>query len=1292
MSTRKWKLGRAILPLLLSAVMVMEPAASAATVYAEEGEYIVDVTQEDQTNDTAVEEVPVDDAEITDQAAESADEAGSEQANGQEDEDSTENNVGEGTESPSEDVGEQGDSSEAEEGENSDTDVDGEEELPEEELPDEELSDEELTGEEEIPVEDELEEEPKEDVEKKDAEDEALLGFEGMPDGYRLTAAQQEEKSVLADYTGNLSEADEGILYVKGEIMTFADSQEEAEMIAEAFNAKIKSFDSGLLVMTLGEKTTVATAIRAAASSKTMLPAVWPNYYRYLYADEIIEVQEAEYEVEADTETADVEDGDIPSLESYERVIDAYSDPYLSPTSDQYQWQHVAVGSAYAWKADYTGKNVKVAVLDTGVLASHEDLTIAGSYDASPSASPNSDIVGHGTHVAGIIGAKSNTKGGVGIAPDATLYSIKVFANNGETTDDIIIRGISRAIELDVDIVNMSLGGPAYNNLLQKKVTEAYKAGIAVFASAGNDGISCYNYPAALKNVICVAATDTNSGRADFSTYGSWVDISAPGVNIWSTYNNGGYASLSGTSMACPVAAGEAAVLLSSHSSLQGKAKDNKRVDALLKLMKSNTVKASGSGMGSGIVSLTKAFKLSTATTKPNAPTIEITPDDKSAAQNVTVTIRTTPGVDVYYTTDGKNPVYKNGERGTGTIQYAKPFTINNSAKGTIKAIAVNESGVASAVKSASYTLKPYVTKIDISGVQKVAKGKSIQLSAEVSPAYAANKGIDWKLQTTVSGVTVSSSGKVTVAGNAATGSVTVVAAAKDRDGMVTATYTIQVIDKVNISSVKFKNKSVSLKMPNDKSYSLTQEGNFEATSIDGTAVTAADFKWTSSNKAIATVDANGVITPVKAGKATITALANDSSGKKATCTVTVTQLATGVEISGPTAVGVGKSVTLKAEVKPSNTNNKKVTWKLYKGSAEVGASEGISISSSGKVTAKAPASGIYTVRAYSADNEAVYGQAAIRVTSGTISRISFADSKDSKVKIFRKRSVSKTPIQKTVNLTIEGSGDTDLDAYTVSNSNKGIATVTHARSGGTIALTITATGKASGTTKITVASTDGSNKKVTCNVTVANPVSKVHIASKTLTSSAYRGADMVVVKTKSIQLQATLESEYGKISGKGVTWEINAPSNSGVKISKSGKVSASSSANVGNIYTVTATAKDGSLVSAIYNVMVVPKATTLRVPALEPRPGYVGVWTNPLPDKDNAHQFLQLPIYEDVYGGYITVSSSNKKVVEVAVYTDDDGYRYLLLSPQKAGRVTITLKATDGSGKKASYMVEVRK
>lgn len=1292
-----------ILPLLLSAVMIFEPVGT-AVVYAGEESPVESIAE-----DAALDEEKLPPAENEETGDEGTFSAGDEEKK-DEGADKTEP-----AETPDDEENQEQEPVEKDEEENQDAkdeevseqEPGGEEESPEDGVPEEvpsagEQPEEILTDGEPL-EDDQTESEPpeggllEEEVPEgeKTEKEEDLGEFSGMPDDYELSSLQMSEKRLLADNMEDVDEEAEGILYVEGEVMTLAQSEEEAKMIAEAYNAGIKSFEDDLLVLKLGEETAVCDAVQAAASSRTLLPAVWPNYYRYVHGEEVLQEDDGVMEI----------------------AVDPYDDPYLKATNDNYQWQHVTVGSPYAWSEGYRGAGVKVAVLDSGVNSSHPDLQVKESVNKVTGADSAEDGHGHGTHVAGIIGARvNNGKGGAGIAPEAEIYNIRVMDAQGRGTDADIIAGLTEAVAQDVDIINMSLGGPYYNGIYQEKITEVYEAGIAVIVSAGNDGVSSINYPACYDHVICVAATDTDNNRAQFSTFGSWVDLSAPGENILSTYRTT-YALMSGTSQACPVISGEAAVLLGSYEPLKSMEKSSRKVDELERILKYNCVKAAGTGTGSGIPSLTKVFRLQTAIAKPTAPVITIVPDDQSKAQKVTVTIKAQGGTTVYYTDNGKTPVFKNGEPGDDVVEYSGPFVLDDRAKVTIKAVAVNENGIPSAVKSVNYTIKPYVTDIEIFGVQQVAAGKSIQLSAEVTPAYAANKKVTWELRNTdgtalvgkqANRLKVSSKGKVTADKTIEPGTYKVVVTAQD-DGKKSAEYAIEVISGTRVKSVRFLKentdettlKSVALSLPEQKTYDLAKHLISEGVDA-GITLTAADFRWTSSNRQVVEVGSNtGVVTAKKAGKVTITALANDSSGKKASCTINVKQLATDLQLSGPASVAQGRSVAFKAQVMPKDTANKKVVWSLRDVSGEVtkerAKSLGVSINeTNGKLTVKAGATGgNYTVRAVTADGSGLEKTLAVRVLDGGIEKFSFPDRADAKVTLYRRQSVADTQTQKTVTVVIQENGSADLNAYKVTNSNPGIAAVEQSRDGNKIILTVKATGKAAGKTNISVVSTDGTNRKLTCLVTVVNPVSRLHISSRTITASYGSGsskADMCVVQGRSLQLKATLESEYGKVSNKRVVWSINAPADSGVKISSSGKVTAAKTAWTGSsyIWTVTAVAKDGSNVKDTYKVIVVPKATYAAASGLyEGR--VVNVYRDYFPKPmDGRQEGYKYEILSDVQGGYVQASSSNRKVVEVTVFKDGSGLK-LFVMPRKPGAATITLKATDGSGVKSSYKVQVK-
>ncbi len=176
------------------------------------------------------------------------------------------------------------------------------------------------------------------------------------------------------------------------------------------------------------------------------------------------------------------------------------------------------------------------------------------------------DDYGHGTHVAGIAAARINNGIGIaGMAGGATIMPVKVFfpPPNVLGTYEDLIRAIIYATDNGARVINMSLGATSYSRGEEAAVDYAWNHGVVVVAAAGNTGRNTYHYPAAHRNAIAVAATDAYDNRAGFSTYGDFVDVAAPGVNVLSTLMSGGYGGMSGTSMATPHVAGLAALLFS---------------------------------------------------------------------------------------------------------------------------------------------------------------------------------------------------------------------------------------------------------------------------------------------------------------------------------------------------------------------------------------------------------------------------------------------------------------------------------------------------------------------------------------------------------------------------------------------------------------------------------------------------------------------------------------------------------------------------------------------------------
>ncbi|ANB56358.1 subtilase family protein [Anoxybacillus sp. B7M1] len=225
---------------------------------------------------------------------------------------------------------------------------------------------------------------------------------------------------------------------------------------------------------------------------------------------------------------------------------------------------------------ELAGKNsVTVAVIDTGMDMKHPDLQaqLLPSYNAVNPASPGVKDT-HGTHVAGIIGAAANNGiGAHGINPNVKILPIDVFNGGSGASDYTIAQGILYAIEKGAKVINMSLGGYFSSPILEEAVEKAIAAGVTVVAAAGNDATDLYSIPAAYEGVISVGASDSKKQLADFSNYGPSVDIVAPGVDVYSSIydpaKGASFAELSGTSMASPVVAGVASLILSKHPNLK---------------------------------------------------------------------------------------------------------------------------------------------------------------------------------------------------------------------------------------------------------------------------------------------------------------------------------------------------------------------------------------------------------------------------------------------------------------------------------------------------------------------------------------------------------------------------------------------------------------------------------------------------------------------------------------------------------------------------------------------------
>ncbi|HOV28226.1 MAG TPA: S8 family peptidase [Pseudobacteroides sp.] len=225
-------------------------------------------------------------------------------------------------------------------------------------------------------------------------------------------------------------------------------------------------------------------------------------------------------------------------------------------------WGVQSINAPAQWP-EITGKGVKVAVMDSGINFNHPDFgdnIKKGFNTINPSELPIDDY-GHGSLVAGVIAAKDNNIGVVGVAPDVELYPVKVLDKYGEGEITDIAEGVDWCIENKMQIINMSFAIEEDKPLLRSAIMKAVHAGIVVVASAMNSNGGDVGYPASYKEVISVTAVDQRNKICSTAPRGK-IDFSAPGVGIVSTASNGGYEELLGTSLAAPHITGLIALIM----------------------------------------------------------------------------------------------------------------------------------------------------------------------------------------------------------------------------------------------------------------------------------------------------------------------------------------------------------------------------------------------------------------------------------------------------------------------------------------------------------------------------------------------------------------------------------------------------------------------------------------------------------------------------------------------------------------------------------------------------------
>ncbi|WP_075617246.1 S8 family peptidase [Paenisporosarcina indica] len=321
----------------------------------------------------------------------------------------------------------------------------------------------------------------------------------------------------------------------------------------------------------------------------------------------------------------------------------------------------------------FTGKNVKVGVLDTGIDTEHRDLHVKGGIcSIAPDCTtgiPYDDNNGHGTHVAGVIAALSNHTGVQGIAPQVDLYSIKVLNDLGVGTTNSIIQGIEWAIAQKIDILNISITTTTDDQIMKIALDKAYNQGILLVGAAGNRGVKSSDtvtFPAKYESVIAVSAVNPDLTKLIESSVGPKVEVAAPGGAIFSTYpiewdfidgKQDGYTEMSGTSMSAPHVTGVLALYKERFPTMT-----NDELRTLLRYLAKDLGESGRDDIfGYGLVQYEKVI--------PGAPTFatkketgKVTLDLQSSRTDVTVEnngkrVRLVDGVYPIYHTKGTYPV-----------------------------------------------------------------------------------------------------------------------------------------------------------------------------------------------------------------------------------------------------------------------------------------------------------------------------------------------------------------------------------------------------------------------------------------------------------------------------------------------------------------------------------------------------------------------------------------------------------------------------------------------------------
>jgi thermitase len=296
-------------------------------------------------------------------------------------------------------------------------------------------------------------------------------------------------------------------------------------------------------------------------------------------------------------DVARADSSDSSSYDPSPQATHSVDDSYLTD-----RWGIRKIEAPESWQITRGDESVIVAVLDTGIDNDSQNLADRVVAEINFTNSPTSDdVYGHGTHMAGTI---------VAIAPECRLMNVKVADDTGKCEPSVVARGIVWAVDHGAKVINLSLAMKASPNL-EEAVNYAWSRGAILVAAAGNKGTSEPSYPACYDNCVAVAGTNENNSLSLLSSYGDWVDVAAPGFNIYSELPENQYGYKTGTSAAGAHVSGVAALVFS----VGGDANGNGMVNDEVRWAIENSCTAIAvDGVGQGLVN---AFEAVTKTISP---------------------------------------------------------------------------------------------------------------------------------------------------------------------------------------------------------------------------------------------------------------------------------------------------------------------------------------------------------------------------------------------------------------------------------------------------------------------------------------------------------------------------------------------------------------------------------------------------------------------------------------------------------------------------------------------------